>query len=84
MPEEASLGEQQRAALARGLVVRPRLLLADEPTGHQDAGWARRVISTLNVAAGEGTTCFVATHSEEVASFAGRVLRMHDGEIVER
>lgn len=81
MPEETSLGEQQRAALARALVARPRLLLADEPTGHQDATWANRVISTLTVAAGEGTTALVATHSNEVASFAARVLRMHEGRI---
>lgn len=84
MPDQTSLGEQQRAALARALVGRPQLVLADEPTGHQDAQWATRVISTLNVAAGEGTTCLVATHSDEVASFAGRVLRMHDGQIAAR
>jgi ABC-type lipoprotein export system ATPase subunit len=81
MPDQTSLGEQQRAALARALVARPRLVLADEPTGHQDAVWATRVISTLSVAAGEGTTCLVATHSNEVASFAARVLQMHDGRI---
>jgi putative ABC transport system ATP-binding protein len=81
MPDQTSLGEQQRTALARALVAHPLVLLADEPTGHQDATWARRVLSTLAVAAGEGTACLVATHSDEVASFASRVLRMHDGRI---
>lgn len=82
-PDEISLGEQQRTALARALMLRPDLLLVDEPTGHQDAGWASRVISTLNVAAGEGTCCLVATHSDEVASYAGRTLRMEDGRLAE-
>jgi putative ABC transport system ATP-binding protein len=84
MPDQTSLGEQQRAALARALVARPQLLLADEPTGHQDVTWATRVISTLHVAAGEGITCLVATHSDEVASYAGTVLEMHDGRVASR
>jgi putative ABC transport system ATP-binding protein len=82
-PDEISLGEQQRTALARALILRPDLLLVDEPTGHQDAGWASRVISTLNVAAGEGTCCLVATHSDEVASYASKTLRMEDGRIAD-
>ena len=82
-PDEISLGEQQRTALARALMLRPDLLLVDEPTGHQDAGWAARVISTLNVAAGEGTCCLVATHSDEVASYASKTLRMEDGRIAD-
>jgi putative ABC transport system ATP-binding protein len=80
-PEEISLGEQQRTALARALILRPDLLLVDEPTGHQDATWATRVIASLNVAAGEGTCCLVATHSDEVAAFASRTLHMEDGRI---
>jgi putative ABC transport system ATP-binding protein len=82
VPAETSLGEQQRTALARALVLQPDLLLIDEPTGHQDAAWATRVIAALNVAAGEGTCCLVATHSDEVASFASRVVRIEDGRIV--
>jgi ABC-type lipoprotein export system ATPase subunit len=80
-PEEISLGEQQRTALARAVVLRPELLLVDEPTGHQDATWATRVIAALNVAAGEGTCCLVATHSDEVAAYASRTLHMEDGRI---
>jgi putative ABC transport system ATP-binding protein len=80
-PDEVSLGEQQRTALARSLLLRPDLLLVDEPTGHQDANWATRVIASLNVAAGEGTCCLVATHSDEVAAFASRTLHMADGRL---
>ncbi|HEY7873612.1 MAG TPA: ATP-binding cassette domain-containing protein [Actinomycetota bacterium] len=82
-PAETSLGEQQRAALARALVLEPDVLLIDEPTGHQDATWAARVISALNVAAGEGTGCLVATHSHEVSEFASRIVHIDDGRIVD-
>jgi putative ABC transport system ATP-binding protein len=82
LPAEASVGEQQRAALARALVLRPRLLLADEPTGHQDEGWAKVVLRTLQAAAHAGTTCFVATHNEDAAAYADDVLRIRDGSVV--
>ncbi len=65
-PKETSLGEQQRIALARALVLRPRLLLADEPTGHQDAGWAARIMWVLREAAGAGACCVIATHDTEL------------------
>jgi ABC-type lipoprotein export system ATPase subunit len=78
-PAEVSLGEQQRAALARALVLSPRLLLADEPTGHQDAGWARVVFRALRLAAREGTSCLVATHNREALKHADRVLGIRDG-----
>lgn len=80
-PDEVSLGEQQRAALARGLVGNPRLLLSDEPSGHQDAVWARGIFRSLRKACSQGTACVVATHNEEVLSFVDRVLQMHDGAI---
>ena len=63
LPVETSIGEQQRTALARALVLSPRLLLADEPTGHQDAGWSERVLVALRDAAAGGTSCLVATHN---------------------
>jgi putative ABC transport system ATP-binding protein len=81
LPSEASVGEQQRAALARALVMRPRLLLADEPTGHQDEGWAKVALRMLQMAARSGTTCFVATHNEEAAAYADDVLRIRDGSV---
>jgi putative ABC transport system ATP-binding protein len=80
-PLETSLGEQQRAAVARALVIGPKVVLADEPTGHQDAGWAEAVFSLLGRAAGDGACCLVATHDPEVAVFADRVISMRDGRI---
>jgi len=82
-PTEISMGEQQRAALARALVLSPRLLLADEPTGHQDADWARGVFRAIRFAAREGTACLVATHHREAIEFADRVLGIRDGQVRE-
>lgn len=82
-PPEVSLGEQQRTAVARALLCRPRLLLADEPTGHQDAMWARGVFRSLRAACDEGTTCLVATHNQEVLRFFDRILVVEDGQLAE-
>ncbi|MGH2683000.1 MAG: ABC transporter ATP-binding protein [Actinomycetota bacterium] len=82
-PKETSIGEQQRTALARALVLSPRLLLADEPSGHQDRGFHERVFATLRRAAARGTTCLVATHNEEAAPFLDRVVHISDGRIAE-
>jgi putative ABC transport system ATP-binding protein len=80
-PAETSLGQQQRTAVARALVLRPDLMLADEPTGHQDEAWAAAVLAALHTAAAGGTACIVATHSDEVAATADRILRIEDGRI---
>lgn len=80
-PKETSLGEQQRAAFARALVLRPALLLADEPTGHQDRGFMRRVFETLERAAARGTTCLIATHDEGVLPYLDHVYAMADGRL---
>jgi putative ABC transport system ATP-binding protein len=81
LPAEISTGEQQRTAMARALILTPRLLLADEPTGHQDEAWARGVLRTLRFAAQEGTSCLVATHNPEAIGFAHRVLAIRDGHV---
>ena len=78
-PEEVSLGEQQRTALARALMLRPKLVLADEPTGHQDEGWAKRVLAGIGRAARDGTCCLIATHNPEAMQYADRVLTIRDG-----
>jgi len=78
-PSEVSLGEQQRTALARALLLRPRLLLADEPTGHQDEAWGRGVFKALRFASREGTCCLVATHNRENIKMVDRVLGIRDG-----
>jgi putative ABC transport system ATP-binding protein len=80
-PNETSVGQQQRTALARALVLRPRLLLADEPSGHQDAMWARGVFGCLRAAAADGTACLVATHNEEVSGYFDEVVRMANGRV---
>lgn len=80
-PKETSLGEQQRTALARALVLQPRLLIADELTGHQDAGWVEQIAATLNEVAAMGTCCLVATHDEGLARYADRTLSMAGGRI---
>jgi ABC-type lipoprotein export system ATPase subunit len=82
-PNETSIGQQQRAALARALVLGPTVLLADEPTSHQDAGWRDAVWQLLLRAAAEGTACLVATHEEEAAQYATRVVRVVEGTLVE-
>ncbi|HEX2850297.1 MAG TPA: ATP-binding cassette domain-containing protein [Acidimicrobiales bacterium] len=83
LPAETSLGEQQRAALARALVVTPRLLLADEPTAHQDAAWTEAVLVAIREAAHAGTACLVATHNPDAVPVADRLLSMRDGRLVE-
>jgi putative ABC transport system ATP-binding protein len=83
LPAETSIGQQQRTALARALVVRPRALLADEPTSHQDAGSAARVWAALADVCAAGTACLVATHDEAAARRADRVFRIDSGRIAD-
>jgi putative ABC transport system ATP-binding protein len=81
-PETLSGGEQQRAAIARALVHRPALLLADEPTGNLDEDNAGRIIELLSgLARRQGTTMLLVTHNTRVAQAAGRVLRLCHGHI---
>jgi putative ABC transport system ATP-binding protein len=83
LPQEISIGEQQRTAMARALIAEPVLILADEPTGHQDVGWAERVFTALREAAAHGTACLVATHSDEMLAFCDRVLGIAEGRITD-
>lgn len=78
-PKETSVGEQQRAGLARALVLSPRLLLADEPTGHQNAEWAETMFRALREATSKGTACLAASHDESVFVYVDRILAMSDG-----
>jgi ABC-type lipoprotein export system ATPase subunit len=80
LPAELSGGEMQRAAVARALIARPELLLADEPTGNLDTENGRQVMTLLEELNRQiGVTIILATHSEEAARFAKRVMRMRDG-----
>lgn len=81
LPLEASLGEQQRASLARAVVLGPSLLLADEPTGHQDEGWTKAVMAAIRTLAERGTACIVTTHDPDAIGYLNRRLDMRDGAI---
>jgi len=82
-PKHLSGGEQQRVALARAFVVRPRLLLADEPTGSLDAESGSGVIGLLFEMNREyGTTLVIVTHDESLAARCGRIVRLAGGQIV--
>jgi putative ABC transport system ATP-binding protein len=79
-PAELSGGEMQRAAVARAIIARPRLVLADEPTGNLDSENGGQVMSLLADLNSElGITIILATHSEEAAAKAKRTIRMRDG-----
>ncbi len=82
--ETLSAGEAQRAALARALVLEPKVLVADEPTAHLDTAHARELIAFLGSLAAEGKTLVIASHDPLVggAGFVGRVLTMRDGRIL--
>ena len=80
-PAEISIGQQQRAALARALVCWPSLLVADEPTSHQDRASAGLVWEAIASAADGGTACLVATHEETAAAHAARTWRIVDGRV---
>jgi putative ABC transport system ATP-binding protein len=82
-PAETSVGQQQRAAIARALALEPRILLADEPTSHQDPGSRAVVWEALRAAAAGGATCLVATHEEQAVVYADRVEHIADGLIAE-
>ncbi len=82
MPDEVSLGEQQRTALARALVVRPQFLVADEPTGRLDEELSTHVLATLReVCAAAGSGVLVASHDPVVVAAADRVVRLGDGRV---
>src|SRR5689334_229855 len=82
-PAQLSGGEQQRVAIARALANRPRLLLADEPTGELDAHTGAEVIALLGRVNADGTTIVVVTHDEDLSQAAKRVVHMRDGVVVD-
>ena len=82
-PNELSGGEQQRVSLARALINKPELIIADEPTGNIDPERSYDIMKMLSVISERGTTVVVVTHEHDLVNeFGGRVLRIEDGEIV--
>ena len=82
MPDELSGGQQQRAAIARALVTRPAIILADEPTGSLDSENSEKVISLLgNMARKYNQTIGMVTHNVDIAHRADRMIRIEDGKI---
>lgn len=83
-PNQLSGGEMQRAAVARGLANRPKVILADEPTGHVDSKTAEEIGRLfLDLNRDFGATVIIATHNEDLARLAGRRIRLADGRIVD-
>jgi putative ABC transport system ATP-binding protein len=83
-PDSLSGGEMQRVAIARALIHRPRVLLADEPTGNLDSRSSAQVLALLrDLGAEAGATVVLVTHSGEAAAVADRVLEMRDGRFVD-
>jgi putative ABC transport system ATP-binding protein len=83
-PKHLSGGEQQRVALARAFAPKPKLVLADEPTGNLDAETGHQIIELMfAINAERGTTLILVTHDEEIAARCGRRLKMHAGRLEE-
>ncbi|WP_270419810.1 ABC transporter ATP-binding protein [Chryseobacterium indologenes] len=80
-PQQLSGGQMQRAAVARALVTKPRLILADEPTGNLDSSNGNEVMNLLAELHREGSTIVMVTHSSYDAGFASRIINMKDGQI---
>ena len=82
-PDQLSGGQQQRVAIARALAGRPRLLIADEPTGQLDAATGAAIMDLIRTAVhAEGATAIIATHDVSVQGSADRVLRIDDGRLM--
>ena len=82
-PSQLSGGQLQRVAIARAIVMKPRILLADEPTGNLDQASGRDIVNVLEDLNREGITLVVVTHDGNLGQRAGRRIRMVDGSIVE-
>ena len=83
-PSQLSGGQQQRVAIARAVLSNPKIILADEPTGNLDFKNGKEVMNLLSELHREGTTIVMVTHSQHDASYADRIVKLYDGEIVKQ
>ena len=81
-PKELSGGQQQRVAIARAIIKKPRLLLADEPTGALDVATGEKVMKILEEMHKEGQTIILVTHDEKIAKNSERMIEVRDGRVV--
>jgi putative ABC transport system ATP-binding protein len=81
-PSQLSGGQQQRVAIARAIVARPKVILADEPTGNLDSRTSIEVMSLFQKLGREGITVVLVTHEQDIAAFAARVVVMRDGHVL--
>ena len=82
-PHQLSGGQQQRVAIARAVVVKPSIILADEPTGNLDSKYGMEVMQLLSELNEEGTTIVMVTHSKHDATYASRIINLFDGQVVD-
>lgn len=82
-PSRLSGGQQQRVAMARALLNEPQIILADEPTGQLDSTTSSEIMKLFHAVHAAGRTMVLVTHDENVAREAGRIIRLHDGKIIE-
>lgn len=80
LPDQLSGGEQERVAIARAIVNKPPIILADEPTGNLDSTTAEEIMSLLQSLNRDGHTVIVVTHNPDMAAYASRTIRVKDGE----
>jgi putative ABC transport system ATP-binding protein len=81
-PQQLSGGQQQRVAVARAVVARPKLILADEPTGNLDSTHGEEVMTLLGQLHENGTTIVMVTHSQAYADYSQRIIYLFDGQVV--